>query len=171
VKASLLEGLERNDVSGWPPGIYRRALVRDATVSRHNFATAADAELRMTLAEAPTQAPRLLGRLFGAVGELAGVLAIGYLAMLISGLAFWTASGLVALVWYPSTAVLRGQATWYRVLRLRRLKTLRWSRAHISPAAANLMSVVTTAVGDSAADPVILETDVHASTSASASVH
>jgi hypothetical protein len=99
------------------------------------------------------------------------VLAIGYLAMLISGLAFWTASGLVALVWYPSTAVLRGQATWYRVLRLRRMKTLRWSRAHMSPAAANLMSVVTTAVGDSAVDPVILETDVHASTSASASVH
>ena len=199
VKASLLEGLERNDVSGWPPGIYRRALVReyakaiglpanpileefcelfpepgerhDATVSRHNFATVADAELRMTLAEAPTQAPRLLGRLFGVVGEFAGVLAIGYLAMLISGSAFWTASGLVALVWYPSTAVLRGEVTWYRVLRLQRLKTLRWSRAHISPAAANLMSVVTTAVGDSAVDPVILETDVHTPTSASASVH
>ena len=196
VKASLLEGLERNDVSGWPPGIYRRALVREyakaiglpakpileefcelfpelvsrheATVSRHNFATVADAELRMTLAEGPTQAPRLL---FGPVGEFAGVLAIGYLATLISGLAFWTASGLVALVWYPSTAVLRGQATWYRVLRLRRFKTFRRSRANMSPAAANLISIVTTAVGDSAADPVILEADVHASASASASVH
>ena len=199
VKASLLEGLERNDVSGWPPGIYRRALVReyakaiglpanpileefcelfpeaisrhDATVSRHNFATPADAELRMTLAEAPTQAPRLLGHLFGAVGEFAGVLAIGYLAMLISGVAFWTASGLVALVWYPSTAVLRGQATGYRVLRLRRFKTARGSRANLSPAAANLMSIVTTAVVDSAADPAILETDVHTPASAAASVH
>jgi hypothetical protein len=199
VKASLLEGLERNDVSGWPPGIYRRALVREyakaiglpanaileefrelfpepgerhgATVSSRDFATAAGAELRMTLAAAPTQAPRLLGRLFGAVGESAAVLAIGYVAMLISGLAFWTASGLVALVWYPATAVLRGEVTWYRMLRLQRFKTLRWPRANISPAAANLMSIVTTAVGDSAADPVILEPDVHASTSASASVH
>ena len=201
VKASLLEGLERNDVSGWPPGIYRRALVREyakaiglpanpileefcelfpepaerhgATVSRDNFATVADAELRLTLAEAPTQAPWLLGRLFGAVGEFAGVLAIGFLAMLISDLAFWTASGLVALVWYPSTAVLRGEAAWYRVLRLQRFKAFRWSRGNISPAAANLMSIVTTAVGvgESAADPVILETDVHAPTSASASFH
>jgi hypothetical protein len=41
----------------------------------------------------------------------------------------------------------------------------------MSPAAANLMSIVTTAVGDSAADPVILETDVHTPTSAAASVH
>jgi hypothetical protein len=39
------------------------------------------------------------------------------------------------------------------------------------PAAANLISIVTTAVGDSAADPVILETDVHTPASASASVH
>ena len=98
---------------------------------------------------------------------------IGYLAMLISDLAFWTASGLVALVWYPSTAVLRGEAAWYRVLRLQRFKAFRWSWGNISPAAANLMSIVTTAVGvgESAADPVILETDVHAPTSASASFH
>jgi transcriptional regulator with XRE-family HTH domain len=28
IKVSLLEGLERDDVSGWPPGIFRRAYVR-----------------------------------------------------------------------------------------------------------------------------------------------
>ena len=28
IKASLLEGLERGDISHWPPGIYRRAYLR-----------------------------------------------------------------------------------------------------------------------------------------------
>ena len=202
VKALLLEGLERNDLSGWPPGIYRRALVREyakaiglpteavleefcelfpepeerhgALVSRHNFATAAGAEFRITFAEG-TQAPRLQGRLFGAVAESAGVLAIGYVLMLLTGLAFWTSSGLVALVWYPATAVICHDVGWHRMLRSQRFRTARSSRTNttptaISPAAANLMSVVTTAVDDSAADAPIIK-DVHASTSASASVH
>lgn len=205
VKASLLQGLERNDVSGWPPGIYRRALVREyakaiglptevvleefselfpdpeerqgSPVSRHHFATAPDAELRITFAEACTQTPRVLGRLFGAVAESAGVLAIGFVLMLVTGLSFWTSSGLVALVWYPATAVIGHDASWHRMLRLQRFRTSRSSRTEttpgaISPAAANLMSVVTTAVGDSAADALMIS-DVHASTSASApaSVH
>jgi len=200
VKASLLEGLERDDVSGWPPGIYRRALVRQyakaiglptevvleefcelfpepeerhgALVSRHSFATAAGEEFRITFAEGK-QAPRLLGRLFGAVAESAGVLAIGYVLTLLTGLAFWTSSGLVALVWYPATAVICHDVSWHRMLRLR-FRTARSSRntrpAALSPATANLMSVVTTAADDSAADALIIE-DVHASTSASASVH
>lgn len=203
VKASLLEGLERDDVSGWPPGIYRRALVREyakaiglptevvldefcelfpepeerhgAPVSRHTFATAAGAEFRITFAEAPTRAPRFLGRLLRAVAESAAVFAIGYVLMLVTGLAFWTSSGLVALVWYPAAAVIRHEVSWHRMLRLQRFRTARSSRtkttpAAISPAAANFMSVVTTAVGDSEADALIMK-DVHASTSASASVH
>jgi transcriptional regulator with XRE-family HTH domain len=203
VKASLLEGLERNDVSGWPPGIYRRALVREyakaiglptevvlqefcelfsepeerqsALVSRHDFATAAGAELRIMFAEASTQTPRLVRRLFGAVAESAGVLAIGYVLTLLTGLGFWTSSGLIALVWYPVTAVIGHDASWHRMLRLQRFRTARLLRTKttpgaISPAAANLMSVVTTAVGDSAADTLMIN-DVHASTSASASVH
>jgi transcriptional regulator with XRE-family HTH domain len=203
VKASLLEGLERNDVSGWPPGIYRRALVREyakaiglptevvlqefcelfpepeerqsAPVSRHDFATAAGAELRITFAEASNQTPRLVRRLCGAVAESAGVLAIGYVLTLLTGLGFWTSSGLIALVWYPVTAVIGHDASWHRMLRLQRFRTVRLLRTKttpgaISPAAANLMSVVTTAVGDSAADTLMIN-DVHASTSASASVH
>ena len=195
VKASLLEGLERNDISGWPPGIYRRALVREyakaiglpptlileefselfpesdephgAAESRHNFATAADPELRITFAAAATQTPRLLERLLGAVAESAGVLIIGYLAMLISGSAFGTATALVALVWYPATAVLCGEVTWYRMQRLQRFRSLRLSRTNIRPAAAHLISAVTTAVDESAADARVIQTDVHAS----ASVH
>jgi len=202
VKASLLEGLERDDVSGWPPGIYRRALVREyakaiglptevvldefcelfpepeerhgAPVSRHTFTTAPGAEFRIAFAEAPTRAPRLLGRLFRALAESAGVLAIGYALMLLTGLAFWTSSGLVALVWYLAAAAMGRDLSWRRMLRLQRFRTARSSRtsatpAAISPAAANFMSVVTTAVDDSA-DALIMK-DVHASTSASASVH
>jgi transcriptional regulator with XRE-family HTH domain len=203
VKASLLEGLERNDVSGWPPGIYRRALVREyakaiglptevvleefcemfpepeerkgAPVSRHHFATGDGGDFRITFAEPSTRAPRLLGRLFGAAAESASVLAIGYVLMLFTGLAFWTSSGLVALVWYPAAAVICHDVSWHRMLRLQRFRTARSARtntmpAAISPAVANLMSVVTTAVGDSAADALIMN-DVDASTSAPASVH
>jgi len=86
IKPSLLEGLERNDVSRWPPGIYRRALVREyaraiglpadaiveefcelfpepgvqerATPLRHtSVVTGPEAELRLTFAS--PQTPRL----------------------------------------------------------------------------------------------------------------
>jgi hypothetical protein len=33
IKLSLLEGLERDDVSRWPPGIFRRAFIRDYAVA------------------------------------------------------------------------------------------------------------------------------------------
>jgi transcriptional regulator with XRE-family HTH domain len=199
VKASLLEGLERNDLSGWPPGIYRRALVREyakaiglpvnalleefcelfpeaeerreAELPGRNGAAAADAELRLTLADASTQAPRFLQRLSGAVAESAVVFAIGCVTMLVSRLPFWTAAGVVALVWYPATAVLCGDLAWYRLLRVQPFRALQWSRPNMPPSAANLISIVTAAGNDPAGDALILETDVHASTSAAASVH
>jgi transcriptional regulator with XRE-family HTH domain len=196
IKPSLLEGLERNDVSRWPPGIYRRALVREyakaiglpanatleefcelfpepekrqrATPLAHtSVVTGPEAELRLTFAS--TQTPRIYGRLFGAVAELAGVLTTGFVVTLIGGFHFWTVSGIVGLIWYPATAVLRGAVALYPMPR--------WQRSSILPAQrptsvlANLMSIVMPAAAETAAGRLIIEPDVHAPPSASASVH
>ena len=191
IKPSLLEGLERNDVSRWPPGIYRRALVREyakaiglpanATLEEFcelfpepekqqratPFAHTPEAELRLTFAS--TQTPRIYGRLFGAVAELAGVLTTGFVVTLIGGFHFWTVSGIVALIWYPATAVLRGAVALYPMPR--------WQRSSILPARrptsvlANLTSIVMPAAAETAAGRLIIEPDVHAPPSASASVH
>jgi len=196
IKPSLLEGLERNDVSRWPPGIYRRALVREyakaiglpadaileefcelfpepegqqrATPLRPtSVVTGPEVELRLTFAS--TQTPRIYGRLFGAVAELAAVLTTGFVVTLIGGFHFWTVSGILAFIWYPATAVLRGGAALYPMPR--------WQRSSVLPAqrpttvSANLMSFVMPAATEAAAGPLIIETDVHAPPSASASVH
>ena len=196
IKPSLLEGLERNDVSRWPPGIYRRALVREyaraiglpadaiveefcelfpepgvqerATPLRHtSVVTGPEAELRLTFAS--PQTPRLYRRLFGAVAELAGVLTTGFVVALIGGFHVWTVIGIVALIWYPATAVLRGGLSLYPMPR--------WQRSSILPArrpttvSADLVSIVMPAAAERAAGPLIIESDVHAPPSVSASVH
>jgi len=195
IKPSLLEGLERNDISRWPPGIYRRALVREyaraiglpanaiveefcelfpepglqerATPFRHtSVVTGPEAELRLTFAS--TQTPRIYGRLFGAVAELAGVFTTGLVVTLIGGFHFWTVSGIVALIWYPATAVLRGGLSLYPMPR--------WQRPSISPTrrpttVSAEMSIVMPAAVETAAGPLIIEPDGHAPPSVSASVH
>lgn len=196
IKPSLLEGLERNDLSRWPPGIYRRALVREyakaiglpanATLEefcelfpepeKHQHATPVphtsvltgpEAELRLTFAA--TQTPRIYRRLFGAAAELAGVLTTGFVVTLIGGFHFWTVSGIVALVWYPATAVLGGAVALYPMPR--------WQRSSILPArrpttvSASLMSIVMPAAAETSAGRLIIEPDVHAPPSSSASVH
>jgi len=149
IKRSLLDDLERNDVSRWPPDIYGRALVReyaksiglpaddvvrqflellspaeacDAEPVRCDVAVAdATAELRLTLANAPVQTSRQIAqRLLGAAGELGFVLAIGGLVALATGLPMWTAIAVVALIWLPATAVLCGREVLYRMLRVDR---------------------------------------------------
>jgi transcriptional regulator with XRE-family HTH domain len=149
VKRSLLDDLERNDVSRWPPGIYGRALVREYAksiglpaddvvrqflellspaegcdaerVQRDAAIGDATAELRITLANAPVQTRRQIAqRLVGAAGELAFVLATGCLVALATALPMWTAIALVALIWLPATAVLCGHELLYRLLRVDR---------------------------------------------------
>lgn len=150
VKRSLLDDLERNDVSRWPPGIYGRALVReyaksiglpgddvvrqfldllspraercDAALTRPDDAIAdATAELRLTLADAPVDTSRQIAqRLIGAAGELTFVVATGCLVAVATGLPVWTATAIVALLWLPATAVLCGHEMLYRILRLDR---------------------------------------------------
>lgn len=145
IKPSLLADLERNDLSRWPRGIYRRGFVRayakavglPATATVDEFCerfpestesgtrllpdtkgtTNFSSESRLTLAGAPTPTLGAIGaRALDAVSGLAVVLTIGVVVKLIGDLPFWTASGLVALIWYPTTVVAYGNAVSLRRL-------------------------------------------------------
>lgn len=149
IKRSLLDDLERNDVSRWPPEIYGRALVREyaksiglpaddvvrqflellgpaercdgASVRGDPAIDDATVELRLTLADGPVQTSRQIAqRLVGAAGELVFVLATGGLVALATGLPMWTAIAVVALIWLSATAVLCGHEVLYRMLRVDR---------------------------------------------------
>jgi len=149
VKRSLLNDLERNDVSRWPPGIFGRALVReyaksiglptddvvrqflellspaqrsDAGLLPSDAAVDhAMAEFRLTLANVPDQTSRqLTQRLVGAAGEVVFVLATGCVVALATGLPIWTSTAIVALIWLPTAAVVCGHERLYRTLRVDR---------------------------------------------------
>lgn len=174
-KQSLLDELERDDVTRWPPGIYGRALVReyaklvglppDEIVQQFvQLFTAADepqeravaarerrdvtpAELRLTLEHAPARRPEALyGRLFAAAVELILVLTTGYAVSVVSGLPGWTANAIIALTWYPLRSAFWGHDVFYRVLRLHRLTTsFLWSHTTELPPIASLMTIGKTA--------------------------
>lgn len=201
IRRSLLADLERNDVSRWPIGIYRRAFVREyakaiglpANVILEEFCglfpepeepqSAApraelvlgsnSSELRLALADAPTPTPRLIyARLFDAVGALALVLATGCVVSLIADLAYWTASGIVALIWYPATTVY-GDGALRRMLRPRRFSNWPLSRTtNVSVDAGSLVSIGKIVNGvDSTAESPIIDPDIYAASSASPTIH
>lgn len=144
IKRSLLADLERNDVSRWPHGIYRRAFIRQYAVlvgllpevvlqqfygrfpeprepqRRPAAAAASSSEPRLTLANgASLRRSAASSRVVDAVGVLGLVLATGGLLALMTGLAFWTVSGVVALIWYPlASAIYGGGVSLRRVLRI-----------------------------------------------------
>ena len=146
LKRSLLADLERNDVSRWPPGIYRRAFIRQYAmlvglspeVVLQQFyilfseprepqrlptaAVASSSELRLTLEDVPSlRRSTVLSRVVDVVGNMGLVLAIGGLLALMTGLAFWTVSGVVALIWCPlASAIYGGGVSLRRVLRIKR---------------------------------------------------
>lgn len=202
VKQTLLENLERGDLSRWPPGIYGRALVREYAkaiglppnetleelgelfpeeerwqraerLPRGVAAHGSPAHLRLTLAGPSTATSSLLRlRLRAALIEAAAIVASGVALSHASGLEFWTATAVLALVWYPVAAMVCGHEVLYRKLRLPRLGTWRPSRTSTSPIASarpTEMSTVTIAAPlDAVADaPLIIDSNVHASPSAS----
>jgi transcriptional regulator with XRE-family HTH domain len=150
VKQSLLDELERNDVSRWPPGIYGRALVREyaksiglpaddvvqqfvqlfsgskqrpdiVTLSERKWEGADIAQLRMTLGGTSTPARRSIQiRLLIAGVELALVLTTALLVAFISGVSAWITSAVIPLTWYPVRGALCGYDELYRILRLYR---------------------------------------------------
>jgi transcriptional regulator with XRE-family HTH domain len=150
IKRSLLDELERNDVSKWPPGIYGRALVReyakslglpaddvvqqfvhlftrseqgtDLTMgSAHEWERRDVADLRLTLGGHSTAAHRSLQVRFAVAGaEVASVLTTALLVTLASGASAWITIAVVALTWQVVRGVLCGYDELYRVLRVHR---------------------------------------------------
>jgi len=150
IKQSLLDELERNDVSKWPPGIYGRALVREyakslglpaddvvqqfvclfsrseqrtdlEAVSTSGWDGSDAADLRLTLGGHSTAAPRSIQiRLAVAGAEVASVLTTALLVTFVSGASPWIAIAVCALSWQALKGVLCGYDELYRVLRLYR---------------------------------------------------
>ena len=129
INRSLLAELERDDVSKWPGGIYRRAFVREyaaaiglpaeEVVAEFNElfpeeGTPADTrtlraepskELRMTLAEDRKLALNPAGRrVLVATLEACAIVALGGLLTLVTKSEFWTVCGAIALTYYPIAA-------------------------------------------------------------------
>ncbi len=123
IKHSLLEALERGDVSQWPRGLFRRAYLRDYANavglapepllaeflqlfpedgSPGDVSDGAPAPMRMVLDMPPTAPVRRVGaRITVSVLELAAVCGAGLAASILTGTALLTACGAVALVYYP----------------------------------------------------------------------
>ena len=133
IKRSLLEALERGDASQWPRGIFRRAYLRNyacaidlpaealvaefvklfpedgAPVSDHALA-AAEEPMRLNFAVEPdTRVRRLAGQAASVLAELGGVALAGTIVSFATGWTVLTASGAVALVYYPVATALTGR--------------------------------------------------------------
>lgn len=204
VKKSLLDELERNDLSHWPPGIYGRALVREYAKSvglppadmvqefvhlfspeercdqssspRERDNSQPTADLRLTFAGAPTEAPEWMYRRAAAAAiELVIVLITASLVAVGTALSMWTTTAIVALTWYPARSVFCGHDAFYRVLRLDRLTTSSfWSQATELSPFADFTSMKTTGVGGngaSAHDSFVANPDVNETVPNAASVH
>jgi len=126
IKLSLLDELERGDVSHWPRGLFRRAYLRDyaaaigvsaeplvaeflrlfpedgASTEDTPTAVAAPEPLRLTFPDGPQVAShRAFSSAAGAAAELAVVLAAGVALSYAAEMAVMAACGAVALVYYP----------------------------------------------------------------------
>lgn len=127
INTALLVALERGDVSRWPGGIYRRAFFReyvialglspgafldefnrlfpDATVGDPPAVESA-ADFRLTLAGGGRSSPgTTVRRVAFAVGELSGVLLTGGAAAWLLSVDVWSASGALALAYYPVSSL------------------------------------------------------------------
>jgi transcriptional regulator with XRE-family HTH domain len=147
IKRSLLDDLERNDVSKWPPGIYGRALVREyaksigvpaddvvqqfvqlfsgsqertdtPAASQCEWEGTDTAQLRLTLGGTSTAARQSIQLRFVVAGiEIASVLTTALLVAFFSGVSVWIAIAVVALTWHVARGLLCGYDDLYRMLR------------------------------------------------------
>lgn len=148
INRSLLEGLERGDISRWPPGLFRRAYLRDYAAAIGLPAEPLVAEFIRTFPEDGTpaatldvEAPepmrlafpaapelsshRVLAGAQGAAVELAAVVAIGAAIAWTAGTPFLTTCGVTALLYYPLATTATG-----RTLSTTRL---RWLVGRVAP--------------------------------------
>jgi hypothetical protein len=142
IKASLLSALERNDLSQWPSGIFRRAFLRSyakalglppepilADFQRY-FPEEGLPDPAPWVDEEPQPLPRLMlahesddGRVMrlraaSAGLELTLVLLLGALLAFVAGTGFWRTAGIVALLYYPSVTALTARTVQLRLPRL-----------------------------------------------------
>jgi len=155
ISISLLAALERNDMSRWPNGIFRRAFVREYVVALglppeplvaefvrlfpespcsggpENPCPGAPevAELRLTLEAEPSTTWKMLRiPVFVACLEVFGVTAIGLMMAWVLGAEAWKAIGMLALVYYPLASVFLERAPKPRLL-FRPAGPTRWLRS------------------------------------------
>jgi len=152
INASLLASLERNDVSQWPKGIYRRAFLREyaAAIGLEPAAVLAEflqlfpedggaggvrdddgtpgsnGALRLTLAaDTAARWRAAVVRMASAGLDACAVLLAGFVASTIGGVDPWTISGVIALVYYPITGACLGHglaAWWFNPSRVSHLR-------------------------------------------------
>jgi transcriptional regulator with XRE-family HTH domain len=132
IKLSLLDGLERGDVSHWPRGLFRRAYLRDYAAAiglpaeplvaefvrifpeDGTPAEALDVEapepMRLGFPAGPELAShRALAGAQGAAVELAVVVAMGLAIAWAAGTPFLTTCGVTALLYYPLATTVTGR--------------------------------------------------------------
>lgn len=141
ISLSLLRALERNDLTRWPRGIFRRAYFRDylaaigipaepllreflqlfpdeplAEPNHHHEPVALTLTLEVDVRANTRRAWR---RGAVAIGELAAVFAVGAAAAHVFAADIWTSSGLIGLIYYPAANICAE-----RTLRVRGLSSL-----------------------------------------------
>ena len=136
IKRSLLEDLERADLSKWPGGIFRRAFLRAyataiglspelvieefaqvfAESGAAESGTVPDHELRLTLVVDPWRrvAATVVSVIVAAV-EAGAIVGVAWLTASISAANVWSACAVIALTYYASSAACLGRspASWY----------------------------------------------------------
>jgi transcriptional regulator with XRE-family HTH domain len=147
ISLSLLAALERNDMSRWPKGIFRRAFIREYVAALGlppeplvaEFvrlfpdspcgATMEVADFRLTLESDPSATWKAVrARALFAGVEISVVLAIGSIAAWLLGGQTWTVCGIIALVYYPVTRVCVERVPKLRLL-FQRAGSARWLHA------------------------------------------
>ena len=141
INRSLLEALERNDLSRWPHGIFGRSYIRDYAgalglpgepIVAEFTALFPDANgappprelpspipqtssLRLTLAAEEDAPPAKTAWRVAAAADASAVVAAAALIALVSGVGIWTAVGIVALVYSAVSTAWKGRsfATWW----------------------------------------------------------
>jgi len=168
IKKSFLDSLERGDFSKWPAGtVFRRAYVRDyaAAIGLSPESVVVDfirlfpvdpeplvapSPLALTFDTASTWRSRLAGRrALEAAIDAGGLLVLGGLLALLTGISVWTASGMLAFIYYPATYALWGSSIASRYLEARR------SRRQVTAITTGARSAAATA-SPSGPEPVVL---------------
>jgi transcriptional regulator with XRE-family HTH domain len=140
IPASLLEALERDDLSRWPKGLYRRAFFRSyvtaiglppeplgaefarlfcdetsgeplAGESATTVSSSSDGGQPLTLAPAGAVSGSLARSVGTSLVEVLGVVAAGTLVAWATSIDMLAASGTVALTYYPITRAAAGRAS------------------------------------------------------------